>query len=312
MLTTTATTMAAQHNEHHGVAPGPLPALGLGTVQFGLPYGVANRRGRVPADEVSAILTRASELGVRVLDTAIAYGNAEDVLGAALGPLAERFDVVTKVPAGTTPSTVRALIAGSLSRLALRRLHGCLLHDVRTATEQPGVLAELRALRAEGVIERVGVSCYRPSELARLLDAGEQLDLVQLPFSVLDRRFEPLLPQLRAAGIAVHVRSVFLQGLLFVPESELAAHFHPYRAALAAVRSQAAELGTDLATLMLAAARLERSIDVVLVGVDALADLEANAAAFANATALADFRDRLRALAHTDEQLLLPMNWPAK
>src|SRR4051812_21051223 len=71
------------------------PRIGLGTVQFGINYGVSNTSGQVSAPEISAILATAREAGIRVLDTAASYGTAEQALGRALQP-GHRFDIVTK------------------------------------------------------------------------------------------------------------------------------------------------------------------------------------------------------------------------
>ena len=54
--------------------------LGIGTVQFGQPYGISNRHGQVPPEEVRAILSRAARAGIGLLDTAANYGEAEQVL----------------------------------------------------------------------------------------------------------------------------------------------------------------------------------------------------------------------------------------
>src|SRR5690606_8086920 len=104
--------------------------IALGTVQFGLDYGVANTRGRVTPDEVARILALAADAGVRTLDTAVAYGDSERVLGQF--PLAG-FDVVSKLPAHDEPfrdiaGWVSREVEGSLRRLGIEQLDALLLH----------------------------------------------------------------------------------------------------------------------------------------------------------------------------------------
>ncbi|MGP1664729.1 MAG: aldo/keto reductase, partial [Rhodanobacter sp.] len=70
--------------------------LALGTVQFGLPYGIANPGGQIGRDDAGQILALARESGIDTLDTAIAYGDSEACLGA-VGT--KGFRVITKLPA---------------------------------------------------------------------------------------------------------------------------------------------------------------------------------------------------------------------
>ena len=55
--------------------------LAIGTAQFGMPYGIANRNGKVQADEISAILDSACFKGINTIDTAKAYGISEKIIG---------------------------------------------------------------------------------------------------------------------------------------------------------------------------------------------------------------------------------------
>ena len=75
-----------------------VPQLCLGTVQFGLPYGITNQTGQVPEKEVRSILALAASSGISLLDTAQAYGNAESVLGHCWPKDAARR-LISKLPA---------------------------------------------------------------------------------------------------------------------------------------------------------------------------------------------------------------------
>lgn len=105
--------------------------LALGTVQFGLDYGVSNRAGEVPDDELDAILTLARKLGVDTLDTAQAYGKAETRLGSHH---TADFQLVGKLAPGIQATEVATSVAGSLQRLARPRLDGLLLHRSQDAS----------------------------------------------------------------------------------------------------------------------------------------------------------------------------------
>jgi aryl-alcohol dehydrogenase-like predicted oxidoreductase len=195
--------------------------LALGTAQFGMSYGIASATGRMPLDACGEILALARASGVDTLDTAIAYGEAEAVLGR-IG--VDNMRVITKLPAlpddvADVEGWVHRMITGSLMRLGIASLDSVLLHRPGQLLERRGQLLHdaLAGLKAEGITRRVGVSIYAPDELDAILPRF-QLDLVQAPFNVFDRRLERSgwLQRLSAAGVEVHVRSVFLQGLLLM------------------------------------------------------------------------------------------------
>lgn len=195
--------------------------LALGTAQFGSDYGIANTVGRIPDADAAALLAHAWRAGVRTLDTAIAYGDSEARLGA-LG--VGDWRVISKLPA--MPADVDAVrwvadaVDGSLGRLQRRSLSALLLHRPQQLLEPAGesLYEGLRQVKAAGLVEKIGVSIYDPAELDALTSRFT-FDIIQAPFSVIDRRLAESgwLARLAAAGAEVHVRSVFLQGLLLMP-----------------------------------------------------------------------------------------------
>ena len=198
-----------------------MSVLALGTVQFGLQYGVANQRGKVAAQEVRAILEFARRAGLDMLDTAVAYGESEALLGQ-IG--VSDWQVISKLPAvpvgcGDVERWVRDSVADSLARLNVARLYGLLLHRPGQLLDSIGgqLYAALRRLTVDGVVGKIGVSIYDPGELDRLCDHFA-FDLVQAPFNILDSRLVQTgwLSRLRRGGTELHVRSVFLQGLLLM------------------------------------------------------------------------------------------------
>ena len=203
--------------------------LGLGTVQFGLDYGLGTAR-RIPEVEVLRILRSARSSGFDTLDTAAAYGDSEEVLGRAG---VAQWRTVTKLPGlphecGDARAWVAEAAQLSMHRLGVSSLHGLLLHRPGDLLGPAGeaIHAGLLALREAGVVRRIGVSIYDPSELDAILPRFS-MDLVQAPFNVLDRRLvrSGWLSRLAEAGVEVHARSVFLQGLLLMPASRRPARF---------------------------------------------------------------------------------------
>jgi len=293
------------------------PELGLGTVQFGLDYGISNQHGRPSSDEVAAILTLASDKGMRLLDTAAAYGSSEEVLGAC--PAAEPFRIVTKAgPFGAQAGAVERgrateeMFRRSLSRLGRSSIDGLLVHSADDLLGEGGeeIHAAMQGLKAAGLVEKIGSSVYSPGQVEALLERFE-IDLVQAPFNVFDQRLERqgTLARLKERGIEVHARSAFLQGLLLMQPEELGEYFAPARPALEAFRAAAAEAGLSPFEACLQFAMRPSGVDVVLCGVNRRRELEEILAAIAKpATGGLDFA----ALAFDDTRFIHPQNWPRR
>jgi len=201
-------------------------------VQFGLPYGIANRGCQTSPDEVTAILAAAKLHGLDSLDTAIGYGDSEAILGRAG---VTEWRIVTKLP-GLEDETdvagwVEQKIAASLARLRVKKLHGVLLHRPSDLLRRCGdsLFEALLALKRSGAADKIGLSIYGPEELDQL--ESFPFDLVQSPLNVLDRRLieSGWMQRLKDRGVEVHARSIFLQGLLLMPAAERPVKFARWR-----------------------------------------------------------------------------------
>ena len=195
--------------------------LAIGSVQFGLPYGISNTYGQTSSANVAEILNLAGSRNIDLIDTAIDYGNSERVLGD-VG--IKNFKIVTKL--GNPPASckdyaiwVRGQVEGCLTRLGVKRLYAVLFHSSKCLIGGQGskLFGELQNLKALGFIEKVGISIYSPTELD-LLEGKIDFDLVQAPLNILDRRLETSgwLDKLNSNNVEVHTRSSFLQGLLLM------------------------------------------------------------------------------------------------
>lgn len=197
--------------------------LVLGTAQFGMKYGVANRIGTPDEIQVAEILDQAYISGIRILDTASSYGESENVLGRAG---VSGWEVMTKVPSlsgfsdNQLDEAVYDSVLRSLDCLKIDCLYAVLLHDYRDMIGERGrwVFGAMERLLAENRVRSLGVSIYKSSDLEGLEPA--KIQVVQAPFNVLDQRI--LGSNLSAE---LHVRSVFLQGLLLMPPHARPAHF---------------------------------------------------------------------------------------
>jgi aryl-alcohol dehydrogenase-like predicted oxidoreductase len=285
--------------------------IALGTVQFGLDYGISNRAGRVTPDAVAAILELAAEQGLDTLDTAVAYGSSEETLGEVLSARRITFELVSKFSAETTTEAFDEVLADSLRRLRTKRLKGYLAHSFDSFTD-PGVREALVRAKGDGRIRQFGVSVYYPQQVSWLLEQGIDFDLIQLPLNVFDQRFLPLLPELKDRWVEVHVRSVFLQGLYFLSPTELPPHFEPVAEKLERLRGLCKDHGVPLSAALLNYAVLDNNLDKVVIGVQNSAELRQNLGAFEHAETCRGLLPALEELAVWDEAILLPFNWPKK
>lgn len=196
--------------------------LALGTVQFGSNYGITNTVGQVSIDEVEKILTYAQDVEINCLDTAIAYGHSEAVLGQFN---LSNFRVISKIPElGSEAPNIKIshLLEQSLERLKLPKLFGLLLHAEEDLKREHAdfIFEQLIDLKKQGLVDKVGVSFYT-TDVAEDIILKYPLDLIQIPASQLDNRFvaSGILTLAHQKKIEVHARSLFLQGLL-VTDSE--------------------------------------------------------------------------------------------
>jgi aryl-alcohol dehydrogenase-like predicted oxidoreductase len=188
--------------------------LALGTVQFGLNYGITNKSGQVQTMDVVDILSYAAHNDITILDTAAAYGNSENVLGELS---TQRFDVISKIPSLTTLNkSITQCILSSLENLKRQSLYGLMFHDEKDLFSSKIPFIELLTAKNNGLVKKIGCSFYSIDALNKALDMNYDLDLIQVPTNCLDQRFieSGLLDEAKKRGIEVHCRSLFLQGLL--------------------------------------------------------------------------------------------------
>lgn len=290
--------------------------IGLGTVQFGLDYGVSNDAGKVPEAEAAAILAHARAAGVDTLDTSAGYGDAEEVLGRVAADW-ELPKIVTKTPVlrqmSDAPSVSDAIIGTferSLSRLGRPSLYGLMVHLAEDLLGPDGdeVWAAMQSLKDAGKVAKIGTSCYTPGE-ARTLADRYPLDLIQVPFNVFDQRMlvNGILPYCMDRGIEVHVRSAFLQGLLLMDPNALPDGFSSAEKPLRALRKHAEAAGLSPLAFALGYVLGRPEVARAILGVTKVSELDEILAA---ADAASGMQDDLADLAQDFEALITPSMWP--
>jgi aryl-alcohol dehydrogenase-like predicted oxidoreductase len=282
-----------------------MTALALGTVQFGMNYGIAGRGEAVPATEVRDILGLAWEAGIRTLDTASAYGDIEERLGELIG--GRDYRVVSKIPAFahadnlSAASFVRNAVSTIRARLG-ERLEALLFHRGDDLNGPLGDSMWDAAIEAIGSsATRLGVSCYTPAEVV-VLSKRFPIAVTQIPGSALDQRLYrcPLDQQ------EVHLRSIFLQGLLLLTEEEAAARAPRVGPAIAQWHRWCGERGITPLRAALGIAKGLPGVRYCVVGVDRAAHLEEIVNAWSTVPAL-----QAPDLASDDIEVIDPRRWRA-
>ena len=265
-----------------------LSQLVLGTVQFGMQYGIANTKGQPSYEDVRAILACAFEGGVNCLDTSVAYGASEELIGRALQELGltDRMVVVTKVQAippecesrQTVERWIRESVARSLKRLRMDVLPVCLFHKGTDSR----YLDLLHDLKDKGLIRHVGVSCdARPGPAVALVSAGAA-EALQVPANILDPRHirSGVFADAQRRGVAVFVRSVYLQGLILMPERDVPAELQAVIPVRRKLEALAAEAGLGMAELALRYMLSQQGATCIITGVESLDQIRQNIALF--------------------------------
>lgn len=248
----------------------------LGTVQFGLPYGVNNPNSiLIPEKEVHEIFQRAISFGINVLDTAAGYGEAESRIGTFHSEN-QMFKVITKFSKKEGENWEKSLRI-SLDRMNLDSVDTVMFHSYEAFLENRNNLSGIINSAKGQLFKKLGVSVYSNEELWALEEV-EEIDVVQLPFNLLDNDYQrgEILKELKNSGKIIHTRSCFLQGLFFMDEENLPENLKPLTPYLVQLKNIAKENNIEIGHLALQYVLDKNYIDGVLFGVDSREQLDQN------------------------------------
>ena len=276
----------------------------MGTVQWGIDYGISNTNG-IPTDaELDAIVRLATQNGIDLFDTASQYGNAEQRLG---NYTTKNSRVVSKF-SSVNHSSLENEIQGSLERLNVEQLYGYLFHSPKDLINAPLLWDKMQHLKGEEKVKKIGYSLYSPEELELFLDKNWIPDIVQLPYSLFDRKFEPYFEKLKSLGTEIHIRSVFLQGLYFKSIETLSPKFNDLKSTLKEVAEIATEFGLTKVELALNFVLKNEYVDYAVIGVEQANQLKEIISA-SKIDLSKNINERVNALFVENPTLLNPTNW---
>lgn len=282
--------------------------LFLGTVQFGLNYGINNKEGRVSEEEVNNILRLAAMSGIKILDTAYFYGNAMERIGNFHRNSDVIFDVNTKFKIDPVV-TITEQLTESLTCLAIASVDTYFYHSFSDYANNPGILDELKELRKKGYFKKIGVSIYNNDEMQQCIN-DDQVDVIQLPFNLFDNNHHRggLIKAAKERGKEIQVRSVFLQGLFFMDIPDLPSRLYSLAHYLTKIQTIASELNVSIAELALAYVKKQPFIDGIIIGVDSASQLVDNF--LATGFEMDEYYyNRVNEIIVKEKALLNPQNW---
>ena len=280
--------------------------LALGTVQFGLPYGINNQSG-VPTDsELSEIFGIAKQAGIEILDSAQGYGNAEERLGRLTK---NEFQIITKFKNLRSPYPFHTELSESLLKLRSDSVYAYMAHDGNLLIQNPSWWEGLQLAKERGLIKKIGYSLYSVEQLETLFANNMIPDIIQFPYNILDRRFECFLPKLSALGVEIHSRSVYLQGLLQMDPNRISDYFNPLKPHLSLIREIAIKNQLTIGQICLGFVTNNVFINKVVVGIDNLFQLKENISICQTTNLSITILNELNSIEVKDNNLINPTNW---
>jgi aryl-alcohol dehydrogenase-like predicted oxidoreductase len=276
----------------------------LGTVQFGLNYGINNAQGKPEKENVFQILSYAYESGIRYLDTAELYGNAHDLIGEfhKLNP-AKKFEIITKFP-HEFDNSLDDKINTYLDQLSVNHLHAILFHSfdsyVKHRSELNGKIK---------MVFKIGVSVYTNAQMEEVMNDAN-IDIIQLPFNLFDNihlRGE-LIKRAKEKNKIIHTRSAFLQGLFFMKKDNSNKIRVKLEKELDLISQMSLKYSISIGSLALNYCLRQPQIDGVLIGVDSLAQLKENIE-YAETNISDEYMKEINTIKIDEIELLNPSLW---
>jgi aryl-alcohol dehydrogenase-like predicted oxidoreductase len=282
--------------------------ISLGTVELGMAYGIGASKPN--EHEAAALLHGALDLGINLLDTARAYGDAEVVIGRNLAHRRNEYILLSKVAAGG-PNKVRDMVEQSLRELRTDRIDIMLVHCGSGAVPDADTIGALLVCKGAGKLRYIGASVYGEQPAVDSIEA-EWCDCIEIAYSALDRRPEATTLQRAAArDTGVIARSVLLKGALTARSSALPREFQPLTQEVDRVVAATSDNAGDLPNYAYRYVLGHPAIASALVGTSKIGELEAAVRAAKDGPLDAGTMGRIRALPCLGEEWLNPGRWPA-
>lgn len=289
--------------------------LVLGTAQFGMDYGITNKNGKISIGEIFNILNYAQSKNVIFLDTAELYGSSHESIGKYIKKTGNKFEIITKF--SNLGYNLKKRIINSLDLIGVGKFYAILVHNFDEVKKNISLYKTLIEARELGLTQKIGFSLYSPEELNFLFNNKISFDIIQIPFNIFDRRFEKYFRKLKEKKVEIHVRSVFLQGLLLVePERLKNTIFSNIIPKLFIIRNNAKKLNICLPAYVMLYVFLNELVDKMVVGIDSYNNLLLNIKSMEQINKIIKTKNWIEEIFNTfnnlevkNKKIILPKNW---
>ena len=282
--------------------------LVLGTVQFGLDYGINNNGGKTSEIDTFAILDEAHRRGIERLDTADNYGNAIDLIGK-YHINHRKFKILNKFNFSDKSTNIAEKAKNALNKLKINTFDVYSYHSFEDCANNNETIEILKKLKYEKLINKIGISIYTNQEFETVLN-NEAIDVIQIPYNILDNDNIKggLIAEAKQKGKEIHTRSIFLQGLFFVEEKNIIPKLKPLTPYLRKIRDFSIKENISISELSLMYVISNPNIDGVLIGVDSVQQLDNNMDCISDKN-IESINKFVKTLNVKEVELLNPVNW---
>ena len=280
--------------------------LGIGTVQWGKNYGIANKTG-IPSDsEIKKLVKIAHDNKINILDTALNYGTSQKKIAKYCS---EDFKIITKVNLNSK-IPIKKQFDKCLNQLERKKIHGCLVHDSNILNQNIDKWEQLVNIKIKKrKVQKIGFSLYDINELENILIKGILPDIVQVPYNCFNRDFEPYFEYLKKENIEIYVRSIFFQGLFFIKPNELPKNLSSFKKHFEELNKIAIKAKLSINELAVLFVIQNNIIDKVIIGFDNERQLKEILSSIKLKKISPKIIENIKSLKPINNRLLNPSNW---
>lgn len=295
--------------------------LCLGTVQFGMDYGIRGQK-QPSVEQAVQMLDYATQNGINNIDTANAYGTAEDVVGEFLKKKTiprEKLFIISKFRPNLLDEAnedqyydiMKANLENTLLRLHTDYLDSYLLHSARYVWNDT-IIDTLNRMKKEGYVKHVGVSVYETDEAKKCIERPN-VDFMQLPYSIFDQRMKTdgvfKLAHKAEYPTQIHSRSAFIQGLILMKEDEVPDFLEKAKPIVRKIDELCQQYEVSRIELAMSYVKRQDSISHLVFGVDNLEQLQENIVLFENSLPNEIIDEFSKEFVNIDTDIVMPSLW---
>ena len=206
--------------------------ISIGTANFQKKYGFY-KNSRIRDYELKKIISNLKQKKIKDIDTAISYKNVDDLLGRSKIKNLRIYSKIPKLPKDckNIKNWVDDQVSKSKKKLKIKKFEGFYFHNPSDLLSKQGaeLYENLKRLKKNGMVKKIGISIYEFSMFEKI-NKNFRIDMIQIPLNILDRRInlKKISKIAKKEKIELHVRSIFLQGILLKEKNQIPSYFNKW------------------------------------------------------------------------------------